>query len=151
MNQLSQTQKKSSSVYSAPGLWALLDRIPRTNWPAFIRGDCDWGSDTIMTEAEQRGVDYLFKLRKSPYVKELILQQHCKPGWEKTHHGWEALATELKLSTWKQPRRVVLVRRRLQKTSSSRRIQTKPYRISYRYWNPLKTWRLLNTVSWLPR
>jgi len=55
----------------------------------------------------------LFKLRKSPYVKKLILQQHCKPGWEKTHAGWEALATELKLSTWKQPRRVVLVRRRL--------------------------------------
>jgi hypothetical protein len=67
-----------------------------------------------MTEAEQRGIDYLFKLRKSPYVKELILQQHCNTGWEKTHHGWEALATELKLSTWKQPRRVVLVRRRLQ-------------------------------------
>jgi hypothetical protein len=38
----------------------------RSNWPAFIRDDCDWGSDTIMTEAEQRGIDYLFKLRKSP-------------------------------------------------------------------------------------
>ena len=67
-----------------------------------------------MTEAEQRGIDYLFKLRKSPYVKKLILQQHCKPGWEKTHAGWEALSTELQLSTWKEPRRVVLVRRRLQ-------------------------------------
>jgi hypothetical protein len=48
-----------------------------------------------MTEAEQRGIDYLFKLRKSPYVKKLILQQHCKPGWQKTHAGWEALSTEL--------------------------------------------------------
>jgi hypothetical protein len=54
---------------------------------AHIRGDCDWGSDTIMTEAEQRGIDYLFKLRKSPFVKKLILQQHCKPGREKTHAG----------------------------------------------------------------
>jgi hypothetical protein len=105
---------QSSAAYSAPGLWALLDRMPRANWPAFIRGDCDWGSDSIMTEAEQRGIDYLFKLRKSPYVKKLILQQHCKPGWQKTHAGWEALSTELKLSTWKEPRRVVLVRRRLQ-------------------------------------
>ena len=109
-----QAGDQSASAYSAPGLWALSDRMPRTNWPAFIRGDCDWGSDTIMTEAEQRGIDYLFKLRKSAYVKKLILQQHCQPGWEKTHAGWEALATELKLSTWKQPRRVVLVRRRLQ-------------------------------------
>ena len=108
-----QAGDQSSSAYSAPGLWALLDRIPRSNWPAFIRGDCDWGSDTIMTEAEQRGIDYLFKLRKSPYVKKLILQQHCNTGWVKTRDGWEALSTELKLSTWKEARRVVLVRRRL--------------------------------------
>jgi hypothetical protein len=26
-----------------------------------------------MAEAEQRGIDYLFKLQKSPYVKKLIL------------------------------------------------------------------------------
>ncbi len=109
-----QAGNQSSSAYSAPGLWALLDRMPRTNWPVFIRGDCDWGSDAIMTEAEQRGLDYLFKLRQSLLVKKLILQQHCKPGWERIHEGWEALATELKLSTWQQPRRVVLVRRRLQ-------------------------------------
>jgi hypothetical protein len=109
-----QAGDQGSSVYSAPGLWALLDRLPRTNWPVFIRSDCDWGSGTIMTEAEQRGIDYLFKLRQSPYVKKPILQQHCKPGWEKTHAGWEALSTELKLSPWKPPRRVVLVRRRLQ-------------------------------------
>jgi hypothetical protein len=109
-----QSGNQSSSAYSAPGLWALLDRIPRASWPAFIRGDCDWGSDAIMTEAEQRGLHYLFKLRQSPWVKKLILQQHCKAGWERTHEGWEALATELKLSTWQQPRRVVLVRRRLQ-------------------------------------
>ena len=60
-----------------------------------------------MTEAEQRGIDYLFKLRKSPYVKKLILQQHCNAGCE-------ALSTKLKLSTWRLPRRVVLVRRRIQ-------------------------------------
>ncbi len=49
-----------------------------------------------------------------PYVKKLILQQHCHTGWVKTRDGWEALSAELKLSTWKQPRRVVLVRRRIQ-------------------------------------
>jgi hypothetical protein len=108
-----QAGNRSSSAWSAPGLWALLEKIPRTNWPAFLRGDCDWGSDPIMTEAEQRGVHYLFKLRQSANVKKLILQQHCRSGWERTVDGWEALSTELKLSTWKQARRVVLVRRRL--------------------------------------
>jgi hypothetical protein len=108
-----QAGNQSSSTNSAPGLWALLDRIPRNNWPTFIRGDSDWGNDAIMVEAEQRGIDYLFKLKKSPFVKKLILRNHCQAGWQKTHHGFEALSTELTLSTWKQPRRVVIVRRRL--------------------------------------
>jgi hypothetical protein len=108
-----QAGNQSASSYSAPGLWALLERIPHPHWPAFIRGDCDWGSDAIMTEAEQRGVHYLFKLRQSGLVKKLILHQHCRPDWERTVAGWEALATELKLSTWKKSRRVVLVRRKL--------------------------------------
>ena len=36
-----QAGNQSVVMYSAPGLWALLDRIPRAHWPAFIRGDCD--------------------------------------------------------------------------------------------------------------
>ena len=94
-----QAGNRSSSAYTAPELWALLDRIPHAHWPAFIRGDSDWGSDTIMSEAEQRGVDYLFKLKKSPLVKKLIHQYHCKSGWVKTHAGFEAFATDLKLIT----------------------------------------------------
>ena len=33
--------------------------------PTFIRGDCHWGNDTVMTELETMGQDYLFKLRRS--------------------------------------------------------------------------------------
>lgn len=66
-----------------------------------------------MTEAEQRDLPYLYKLRQSGLVKKLILQQHCRSGWEQTVAGWEALSTELKLSSWKTSRRVVLVRRKL--------------------------------------
>ena len=108
-----QAGNQSAAVYSAPGLWALLERMPRTQWPIFIRGDCDWGNEAIMTAAEERGVDYLFKLRQSASVKKLILHNHCRSDWERTVDGWEALSTELKLGTWKQTRRVVLVRRRL--------------------------------------
>ena len=95
-----QAGNQSASSYSAPGLWSLLDRLPKTHWPQFIRGDCDWGNDGIMAEAEQRGMDYLFKLSQSKYVKQLILEHHCKSGWERTTEGWEALSSELKLSTW---------------------------------------------------
>jgi hypothetical protein len=41
------------------------------------------------------------------------MENHCQTGWEQTVEGWEARSTELKLSTWKKARRVVLVRRRL--------------------------------------
>jgi hypothetical protein len=52
-----------------------------------------------MTEAEERGIDYLFKLRQSKNVKKLIMENHCQTGWEKTVEGWEARSTELKLSS----------------------------------------------------
>ena len=69
----------------------------------------------IMTEAERQGQPYLFKLRQSKRVKKLILGQHCRPGWERTVEGFEALSTELTLRTWKQARRAVLIRRKLSK------------------------------------
>ncbi len=97
------------------GQTAVITLLPKTHWPQFIIGDCDcdWGSDGIMTEAEQREMDYLFKLRQSNYVKQLILENHCQSGWEQTVEGWEALSSELKISTWKRTRRVVIVRRRI--------------------------------------
>src|SRR6266508_4221114 len=64
-----------TSKHCAPGLWALLDRIPRDSWPTLLRGDAGFGQkpsktaslrspmEPIMREAERRGVAYLFKLR----------------------------------------------------------------------------------------
>lgn len=54
-----QSGTRTAANYSAPGLWALLERIPKSHWPKMIRGDCDWGNEGIMLEAECRGVDYL--------------------------------------------------------------------------------------------
>ena len=38
-----QAGNRSSSAYTAPGLWILLGRIPRARWPAFIRSDSELG------------------------------------------------------------------------------------------------------------
>lgn len=104
-----------AASHSSPGLWELLDRLPRTSWPRFIRGDCDWGTEDVMRLAEQKQVNYLFKLRKSKYVKRLIQQQHSVAGWEYVVNGWEAKEDYLKLASWRDHRRVVIVRRRLRK------------------------------------
>ncbi len=133
-----QAGNRSASSYSAPGLWALLERIPKAHWPTFIRGDCDWGNDKVMTEAEQREMHYLFKLRQSKHVKALILANHCKPDWVSTRHGGEALETELKLTTWKHSRRVIITRRRIIRgsidTPNNPKALNAPYQTSI--WEP---------------
>ncbi len=58
--------------YSAPGLRELLDRLPRSLWPQFIRGDCDWVVEDVMAAAETKQLNYLFKLRELKYVKQLL-------------------------------------------------------------------------------
>ena len=61
-----------SSAHSAPALWGLLDRLGRDRWPWLLRGDADFGTERIMSRAEQEGMPYLFKLRSTRNVKRLI-------------------------------------------------------------------------------
>jgi hypothetical protein len=105
----------TAAKYSAPGLWELLERLPRDCWPSFIRGDCDWGVDDVMLMAEEAELPYLFKLRQSKNVKKLIHKAHCSGDWSYTTAGWEALESELQLNSWDRARRVVIIRRRLPK------------------------------------
>ncbi len=63
-------------AHAAPGLWALLDRIPRDCRPAFLRGDSGFGTEAAMREAERRGLPYLFKLRLTArFLHELNAEQ----------------------------------------------------------------------------
>src|SRR6267378_1321246 len=59
----------TASQYAQPGLWAWLDRRPREQWPAFLRGDIAWGTERMMEECEKRGLAYLFKMRQTTKVK----------------------------------------------------------------------------------
>lgn len=53
------------------------------------------GSNNIMTEAEERGGDYPFKLRQSKNVKKLIMENHCQMRKEQTVEGWKVRSAEL--------------------------------------------------------
>lgn len=57
-----------------PGLWSLLDALPRTHWPAFVRGDCAYGNEVLLDECEARGLPRFFKLRHTAKVKTLLAQ-----------------------------------------------------------------------------
>ena len=92
-------------------MWSLLDRLPRTHWPAFVRGDCGFGNEGLLGEAEARGLPCLLKLRHSSKVRALVSRmQHGGGRWEDAGDGWEVLESSLRLSGWSQERRVVLVR-----------------------------------------
>jgi hypothetical protein len=103
--------KKHAAVQGMPGLWKMLDALPRSRWPTFARADCGYGSENVMREFEERKLPYLFKQRHTPKVKALVKAcMRSGRGWQDTGDGWEAMEASLKLKGWTQTRRVVLVR-----------------------------------------
>jgi Transposase DDE domain group 1 len=102
-----------TSKHFARGLWALLDRIPRDSWPVLLRGDCGFGNEAIMREAEQRGLPYLFKLRLTANVKRMIERMSTQSTWVNAGQGWQAKESLLRLDGWSRQRRVIVLRRRV--------------------------------------
>jgi hypothetical protein len=109
-----QSGKNISGSYSMPGLWKLLESIPESRWPEFIRGDVSYGTERIMSESELRDVKYLFKLKCSTKIKALIKHYMEKNAdWEKAGHGYEGVEDVIQLQGWSCPRRVIILRRRI--------------------------------------
>lgn len=104
---------ESAAKYTMPGLWSFLDRLARPAWPDFIRGDCAFGNEGDMKDAEQREIPYLFKLRQTSKVKTLIRQVFARNGWVDAGQGWEGIEDELLLSGWTKKRRVIVLRRKI--------------------------------------
>jgi hypothetical protein len=50
-----QSGKHAASKHSAPGLWALLKRLPRAHWPCLIRGDRAWATEGSCNEQNRKG------------------------------------------------------------------------------------------------
>lgn len=99
--------------HSAPGLWRMIDRIPRDCWPTLIRGDSGIASQSVISEAEQRSIDFLFKLRLTKNVKRLIERTFAKGGWTDAGQGWDGKEETLRLEGWSRQRRVIVLRRKL--------------------------------------
>ncbi|MEZ5327574.1 MAG: transposase [Verrucomicrobiales bacterium] len=58
--------KKHSAGEGMPGLWQMLDSLPRSRWPTFARADCGYGSEKIMREFEERSLPYLLPKNSHP-------------------------------------------------------------------------------------
>jgi hypothetical protein len=120
-----QAGNQTASSYAQPELWELLDGLPKGSGPAFLRGDCAWGTERAMAGAEERETPYLFKLKQSPNVKKLIGKLIGKQGWQDAGQQWEGLDTELRLSGWTRTRRIVVLRRPLRPAAAAKQAKSK--------------------------
>ena len=100
--------------HSLPGLLQVLDGLPLQRRPKIVRGDCGFGSDTLMRPLEERQQGYLFKLKLTKSVKRHIERLFRERDWTDAGQGWEGKEGELGLTGWAAPRRVVVLRRPLQ-------------------------------------
>ncbi len=51
----------------------------------------------MMQEAEQRDQPYLFKIRQSAKIKELLAGSFATDQWESAGQGWEGTWSEVRL------------------------------------------------------
>ena len=108
-----QAGNQTASSYAQPEFWKYIDSLPAEARPAFVRGDCDWGTERMMTAAEERKTPYLFKLKQRSKVKRLIQQVFSRQDWVSAGQGWKGVEAELMLTGWSRQRRVIVLRRRI--------------------------------------
>ena len=92
-----QAGNQHTAKHSAPGLWALLDRLGPACAPWLLRGDKDWGNDGVISAAERRGQPYLFKLRLTSRVKRVLERAMRDDDWRDAGAGWQGKHGEIRL------------------------------------------------------
>jgi hypothetical protein len=108
-----QAGNESASSYAQPGFWEYFDALPVSSRPVFVRGDIGWGTERMMQEAEERDQAYLFKIRQSSKIKELLAGSFTMDQWKGAGQGWEGCWSEVRLAGWTARRRVIILRRPL--------------------------------------
>ena len=92
-------------------LVSLLQDLPASQRPKLVRGDNAFGNEGIMSALEQLEQPYLFKLRQSAGVKQLVQRHWRRAAWQQLGQGWQGCEDELKLHSWSRKRRVIFMRR----------------------------------------
>lgn len=110
-----QPGNQMAASHTSPGLWSLLDSIPSSCWPKFIRGDCAFGTDGVMSVAENKKIPYLFKLKITKNVRRLIEKLMLEQSWSNAGQGWEGKEAPLQLMGWDKSRRVIVLRKQINK------------------------------------
>jgi hypothetical protein len=103
--------KKHSARHGFKGLWRLYDGFTPDERPSLIRGDCQYGQEHLMSEAEYRSQKYVLRLRMTRRSKDLIRWMGQNGRWTDLGQGWSGQEGQLRLSGWSKARRVIVLRR----------------------------------------
>jgi len=106
----------TAAKYSLPRLIHLVTTLPPAQRPRLVRGDNAFGNEPVMAKLEEIDQAYLFKLRQTPGVKQLIERLWSRHDWQDVGQGDQAVETELQLASWSRARRVVVLRRAIKGT-----------------------------------
>ena len=77
-----------------------------------ICGDSSYGPEGLLAQCEARQQKYLFRLRQTVGVKQLVQTLEAQSGWKPAVNGWEGAEGRLQLTGWTAKRRVVVLRRK---------------------------------------
>jgi hypothetical protein len=103
--------KQHSAVHSRANLWRVWESLPKENRPWLVCGDSSFGHEGLLGECEDRGQKYLFRLRQSLGVKQLVRLLESRGGWRPAVGAWSGAEGQLQLQGWTAKRRVVVLRR----------------------------------------
>jgi len=103
--------KEHSATHSRENLWRVWEGLPKECRPWLVCGDASYGHEGLLAECETRGQRYLFRLRQSPGVKQLVRLLESRGGWRPAGHGYAGAQGQLQLSGWTAQRRVLVLRR----------------------------------------
>jgi Transposase DDE domain group 1 len=104
--------KQHSATHSRENLWRLWESLPQECRPWLLCGDTSYGHEGLLAEGEARGQKYLFRLRQSAGVKQLVQTLASKSGWQPAANGYEGAEGRLQLTGWSASRRVIVLRRK---------------------------------------
>ena len=112
----------AAAQHGHAALWRIIDELPAAQRPACIRGDLAYGEEKLMRQCEERGQRYLFKLRQSPRVKDLVKLVEKRGTWVDAGQGFEGLESPLRLKAWTCERRVIVLRRPIRRAPGQGRM-----------------------------
>jgi hypothetical protein len=107
--------KQTAATYGRENLWRVWDNLPAECRPWLMCGDSSYGHEGLLAECEARAQKYLFRLRRSAGVKQLVQTLEREGGWKPAVNGWAGMEGRLQLTGWTAKRRVVVLRRKVER------------------------------------